>query len=81
MIPSLRDRGTLKAQGFWCVARRKTDGYPKITRGMTTQPHVKRTSQKVQLSMRDGMTGRNDTLAAQGVLSVGNQASGKDAWG
>ena len=43
----------------------KTDGYPKITRGMTTQPHAKKTSQKVQLSMRDGIrngffTGDND---------------------
>jgi hypothetical protein len=40
LIPSLRDRWTLMAQGFWCVARRKTDGYPKITRGMTTLPHA-----------------------------------------
>ena len=40
------------------MARRKTDGYPKITRGMTTQPHAKKTSQKVQLSMRDGIRDR-----------------------
>lgn len=33
-----------RAKGFWSRARRKTDGYLQVTRGMTTPPYAKRTS-------------------------------------
>ena len=56
------------AQGFWCVARRKTDGYLEITRRMTTQPRAKRTSQKVQLSMKVGIS-LPTTFGKQAALS------------
>jgi len=68
------------------VASRKTDGYPKITRGMTTQPHAKKTSQKVQLSMRDGIrdrffTGDNDKEFCRNRTLVNAVVEKIDAFG
>jgi hypothetical protein len=47
------------AQEFWCVARRKTDSYLKITRGMTTLPHAKRTSQFYLVQSGNGIMCEN----------------------
>ena len=47
-MPSANKNWTSAAKRCWRGAGRKTEGYLKITRGMTTTPIGKRTSRKDQ---------------------------------